>query len=99
MAAAQLERLRAELMQGHPLRRTHVRLDVSGEMTASDWRAFESFVEEMSGECASFDVRGVEDVGLVVIPEDIERSGCARLCAGGRRSFGRAIQESRSFQN
>ncbi len=71
-AREQLERLRTNLTQGHPLRRTHVRLNVSGELTAADWRAFEQFTEEMSGECASFDVRGAGDVRLVVIAEDIE---------------------------
>ena len=72
IAEEQLKRLRSDLMQGHPLRRTQVRLDVSGDMTAEDWRAFEKFAEEMSGECASFEVRGTEAVGLVIIPEDIE---------------------------
>ena len=68
----QLTRLRAELTQGHPLRRTHVRLDISGEMTAAGWQLFESFADEMRGECASFDVRGAENVSLIVIAEDIE---------------------------
>ena len=71
-AAEQLGRLKTELLEGHPLRRTHVRLDVSGEMTAADWRDFDRFVDEMSGECGSFDVRGTDGVRLVVIAEDIE---------------------------
>lgn len=71
-AAERLPALRRELEQGLPLRQTQVRLDISGEMTASDWTAFESFADEMRGECASFDVRGTETVRLVVVPEDIE---------------------------
>lgn len=70
--AERLAALRVELGQGHPLRRTHVRLDISGEMTASDWALFERFSDEMRGECASFDVRGTQNIKLVVIPEDIE---------------------------
>lgn len=71
-AAEQLDGLRTRLVQGHPLRRTHARLDISGEMTAPDWEVFDRFTDEMSGECASFDVRGAENVRLVVIAEDIE---------------------------
>ena len=67
-----LPALRMQLGEGHPLRQTHVRLDVSGEMTAADWTRFESFREEMTGECASFVVRGMEQVKLVVVAEDIE---------------------------
>jgi len=37
------------------LRQTHVRLDMSGEMSASEWALFERFADEMSGDCASFD--------------------------------------------
>ena len=70
--AKQLEALRGELTQGHPLRQTHVRLDMSGEMSASEWALFERFADEMSGDCASFDVRGAGNVRLVVVPEDIE---------------------------
>jgi len=70
--AVQLEALRGELKDGHPLRKTHARLDVSGEMTVAEWAVFESFIEEMTGECASFNQRGVETVRLVVVPEDIE---------------------------
>ena len=67
-----LEELRAALMAGHPLRQTHVRLDISGEMTVEDWTRFEAFKEEMTGECASFDLRGANLVRLVVVAEDIE---------------------------
>jgi len=70
--AERLKALRAELEVGHPLRQTHVRLDLSGEMTAAEWSDFESFMTAMSGECASFDVRGTEQVKLIVIAEDIE---------------------------
>ena len=68
----QLLDLRRQLKTGHPLRHTHVRLDVSGEMTVEDWNEFEAFSEEMLGECASFDVRGRETIRLLVIAEDIE---------------------------
>ena len=71
-AAERLAALRDELGQGHPLRQTHVRLDISGEMTASDWALFEHFSDEMRGECASIDVRGTQNIKLVVVPEDIE---------------------------
>ena len=64
--------LRHALQTGHPLRQTHVRLDISGEMTVEDWTKFETFSDEMRGECASFDVRGANTVRLVVVAEDIE---------------------------
>ena len=64
--------LRATLQTGQPLRQTHVRLDISGEMTVEDWAQFEIFNEEMTGECASFDLRGAHHVRLVVVAEDIE---------------------------
>lgn len=67
-----LGRLRKDLMTGHPLRQTHVRLDISGDMTVEDWDLFERFKDEMEGECASFDVRGAQNIRLVVIAEDIE---------------------------
>ena len=70
--AAKLRDLRATLQAGHPLRQTHVRLDISGEMTVEDWAQFEAFKEEMTGECASFDLRGANLVRLVVVAEDIE---------------------------
>ncbi len=70
--ASQLSTLRAKLSEGHPLRRTHVRLDVSGAMTAADWRDFDRFKDEMGGECASFELRGETEVKLIVIAEDIE---------------------------
>jgi len=70
--SAQLDALRGQVREGHPLRQTHVRLDISGEITVSDWALFEDFAEEMAGECASFDVRGAQNVRLVVVPEDIE---------------------------
>jgi hypothetical protein len=41
-------------------------------MTVEDWAEFEAFLEEMTGECASFDVRGMSDVRLVVVAEDID---------------------------
>lgn len=69
---AKLRDLRAALQAGHPLRQTHVRLNLSGEMTVEDWTAFESFTQEMAGECASFDLRGGKNVRLVVVAEDIE---------------------------
>lgn len=69
---ATLDELRAKLREGHPLRHTHVRLDISGEMTAAEWTVFDLFIDEMTGECASFDLRGASDVRLVVVPEDIE---------------------------
>ena len=72
MASEHLDPLRVELKTGHPLRNTHVRLDVSGEMTVEDWEVFERFKDEMQGECASFDIRGAQNIRLVVIPEDIE---------------------------
>lgn len=68
----ELRELRKALQTGHPLRQTHVRLDVSGDMTVEDWAKFESFTEEMTGECASFDLRGASQVRLVVVAEDIE---------------------------
>ena len=64
--------LRGTLQSGHALRQTHVRLDISGEMTVEDWSLFETFKEEMTGECASFDLRGANNVRLVVVAEDIE---------------------------
>jgi len=67
-----LNDLRSTLHRGHPLRQTHVRLNISGDMTVEDWAIFERFKEEMTGECASFDVRGANLVRLVVVPEDIE---------------------------
>jgi len=69
---AKLSELRADLLAGHPLRQTHVRLNISGEMTVEDWATFEAFKEEMTGECASFDLRGANLVRLVVVAEDIE---------------------------
>ena len=70
--SAQLDGLRAQLGEGQPLRQTHARLDISGEVTVAEWAMFESFAEEMAGECASFNLRGAETVRLVVVPEDIE---------------------------
>jgi len=67
-----LESLRVDLKSGHPLRNTHVRLDLSGEVTVEDWDVFERFKDEMQGECATFDVRGAQNIRLVVIAEDIE---------------------------
>ena len=64
--------MRAQLGEGLPLRQTHARLDISGEVTVAEWAMFESFAEEMAGECASFNLRGAETVKLVVVPEDIE---------------------------
>ena len=64
--------LRSTLKSGHPLRQTHMRLNISGEMTVEDWTTFEDFLEEMEGECASFDLRGADQIRLVVVPEDIE---------------------------
>jgi len=69
---AKLKDLRAALQAGHPLRRTHVRLNISGEMTVEDWAMFETFKDEMTGESASFDLRGANLVRLVVVAEDIE---------------------------
>ncbi len=69
---AALEALRETLTTGQPLRRTHARLDVSGEMTVAEWASFERFIDEMRGETASLDLRGEGDVRLVVVPEDIE---------------------------
>ena len=69
---AALAALQTQLREGHPLRQTHVRLDISGEMTAAEWTIFDRFVNEMTGECASFDLRGASDVRLVVVAEDIE---------------------------
>jgi len=67
-----LEELNENLKSGHPLRRTHVRLDISGEMTVEDWSEFEAFAENMRGECASFDIRGASNIRLVIVTEDIE---------------------------
>ncbi|MEP4053426.1 MAG: DNA repair exonuclease [Litorimonas sp.] len=69
---SQISDLRTALRTGQPLRHTHVRLDISGEMTVENWAQFESFAEEMSGECASFDLRGAKNVRLVVVAQDIE---------------------------
>lgn len=69
---AKLQVLRAALREGHPLRQTHVRLNISGEMTVEDWTQFETFKHAMTGECASFDLRGAELIRLVVVAEDIE---------------------------
>lgn len=70
--ADDIQALQDSLETGQPLRQTHVRLDISGEMTVEDWTKFETFAQEMRGECASFDLRGSEDVRLVVVAEDIE---------------------------
>lgn len=70
--ADEIEILRQTFSSGQPLRRTHARLDVSGKMTVSEWALFESFLDEMKGEMASFEIRGESDVSLVVVPEDIE---------------------------
>ena len=70
--ARDLAALRETLQTGHPLRQTHARLNLSGEMTVDDWTKFESFIEEMRGECASFDLREANTVRLVVVAEDIE---------------------------
>lgn len=67
-----LSDVRQQLLAGHPLRQTHVRLNVSGEMTVEDSAKFESFIEDMRGECASFDLRGAHQIRLVVVAEDIE---------------------------
>ena len=64
--------LRQSLATGHPLRRTHAQLEVSGEMTVAEWALFEGFIEEMRGELASLNLRGEQDIQLVVVPEDIE---------------------------
>ena len=64
--------LRETLLAGHPLRQTHVRLNFSGEMTVEDGIKFERFIDEMRGECASFDLRGANHIRLVVVAEDIE---------------------------
>ncbi len=68
----QIHGLRAVLQSGQPLRQLHVRLDISGDMTVEDWTQLEAFTDEMSGECASFDLRGANFVRLVVVAEDIE---------------------------
>jgi DNA repair exonuclease SbcCD nuclease subunit len=70
--ADEIEILRQTFSSGQPLRRTHARLDVSGNMTVSEWALFESFLDEMKGEMASFEIRGEREVSLVVVPEDIE---------------------------
>lgn len=70
--AKTLTGLRSKLTDGHPLRQTHARLDVFGEMTVEDWAEFDRFKEEMNGECASFVIRGMSDIKLVVVPADIE---------------------------
>jgi len=67
-----LAELGTALQTGHPLRNTHVRLNMSGEMTVEDWAEFEAFAEEMRGECASFDVRGADAIRLAVVAQDIE---------------------------
>ena len=67
-----LKILREKLQKGNPLRQTHVRLNLSGEMTVDDWGKFDAFTQEMTGECASFDVRGANQIRLVVVAEDIE---------------------------
>jgi len=64
--------LRTSLEAGHPLRQTLARVNISGDMTVEDWTEFEAFSEEMQAECASFDVRGADQIRLVVVPEDIE---------------------------
>lgn len=70
--AQSLEDLKAQLNMGHPLRRTHARLNISGDMTIEDWSIFEGYAEDMKGECASFDVRGADRIRLIVVAEDIE---------------------------
>jgi len=67
-----IDKIRGALLQGQALRHTHVQLDISGEMTVAEWTEFESFIEDMKGETASFDVRGDTTIRLVVVPEDIE---------------------------
>lgn len=69
---AALSDLTAALEAGQPLRRTHARWNISGELTVAEWARVESFIDEMSGEMASFDIRGRHDVRLVVVSEDIE---------------------------
>ena len=69
---ADVKELRAALQTGHPLRQTHARLNLSGEMHVDDWVKLESFIEEMTGECASFDVRGADELRFIVMAEDIE---------------------------
>jgi len=67
-----LVRARDCLSHGNPLRRTHARIDIRGESTAAEWVLLERFSDEMTADCASFDLRGQSDVRLVVVPEDIQ---------------------------
>ncbi len=69
---ASLEVLENRLSEGQPLRRTHVRLDVSGGVTVADWTVFEARINALRGDCASLQLRGETDVNIVVVPEDID---------------------------
>jgi len=70
--AQKLEEVRGQLESGHPLRRTHARLDVTGEVTVSEMAEFEAFRDALFGECASLDIRGESALRLIVVPEDID---------------------------
>lgn len=67
-----LDALENHLSEGQPLRRTHARLDISGEATVADWTIFEARLNALRGECASLQLRGETDVNIVVVPEDID---------------------------
>lgn len=68
----QIEILRQKLSIGQALRKTHAQLNISGEATLAEWSVFESFIEELSGDCASLQLRGENNINLVVVPEDID---------------------------
>jgi len=70
--SASLDALENYLSKGQPLRRTHARLNISGEATVADWTIFEARLNALRGECASLQLRGETDVNIVVVPEDID---------------------------
>lgn len=66
-----LTELRQKLSDGHALRRTHAQINLSGEVTVSDWTQFETEIDVLRGECASLTLRGENNVSRIIIPEDI----------------------------
>lgn len=79
MAAFQAERVSEELVKirdalstGQPLRRSYAQLHLSGEITVGELSEIERFLESLAADCAWLDIRGQEDMRLVVIAEDID---------------------------
>lgn len=68
----EFKKIRETLEEGQPLRRTYAQLHLSGEVSVGEWSEVETFLESLTGECASLDIRGQGDLRLIVIPEDID---------------------------